>query len=231
MSQLHNVAKKSLGILLFINIPLFPSGFWSPEQQGEPGVALFIFRVFILNGVVSTLIPKHGRFHRIMLGWQSTGLPPTFVEQCSDCCTSSWRCLKRHGYFWFLLLSSLRWCFLLSLKEDLLLLCCYGSHLLALQTSKQLFKCFTFSTLFGNHYVCLSFFYHFKDYDMVFYKWNHFNKYSHGYIYFMCKTVSCTVLFSSGWQVHSKSFGWSFLICLQKIYLGMRVYDWITPAP
>lgn len=88
MSQLHNVYQKTLGIFLFINVPFFPSGLWSPEQQGEPGVALIIFRAFILNGVVPTLVPKWGQLNTNLLGWQSTRHPPTFVEQCSDCWTS-----------------------------------------------------------------------------------------------------------------------------------------------
>jgi hypothetical protein len=50
MPHLHNVDKKDLSILILINITFLPSGLKSPEQQGEWGVELIIFRSLIPDG-------------------------------------------------------------------------------------------------------------------------------------------------------------------------------------
>jgi hypothetical protein len=66
-SDLHNVDKEALSILLLIIITFLPSGLKSLEQQVDPEVALIIFRAFFISGVVTTLVYRHG--------WLSTNLP------------------------------------------------------------------------------------------------------------------------------------------------------------
>lgn len=188
-----------------------PSGLRSPEQEGEPGLAL-IFMAFVINGVVPTLVSRHGWLNTNLPGWQSTRHPSTSLVLCSDCWSSSWRCHRWHGYYCLSLFFSSWCCFLLSLEEDILLFC-YVSHLLALKSNKSLLKSFTFSTLFENRNVCLSFFLLFQRHTtMKFYFTNviiltniHLN------IYSMCKTASCDVLFFTGWEFHLKLFGRWFL--------------------
>ena len=60
MPHLHNVDKKDLSILILINITFLPSGLKSPEQQGEWGVELIIFRSLIPDGLFPTLVYRHG---------------------------------------------------------------------------------------------------------------------------------------------------------------------------
>jgi hypothetical protein len=84
--------------------------------------------------VVTTLVYRHGWLSTNLPGWQSTRYLPMFLDPCSDCCTSSWRCHRWHGYFLLLLFSCCCCCcsFLLRLEEDIFLFCCYVSHLMAL---------------------------------------------------------------------------------------------------
>ena len=122
-----------------------PLGLRSPEQQGEPGVALIIFMAFIVSGVVPSLVSRHRWLNTHLPGWQSTRHPPTFTEPCSYCCISSRRCHRWYVYFWLLLFYSYccSYCccsilivvVVLSLEEDILLSCYYGSHLLGLKTA------------------------------------------------------------------------------------------------
>jgi hypothetical protein len=60
MSHLHNVDKDFLNILMLIYIKFFSSDLKSPEQDGEDGIAVIIFRAFIINVVVLTLVTRHG---------------------------------------------------------------------------------------------------------------------------------------------------------------------------
>ena len=187
MPHLHNVDKKDLSILILINITFLPSGLKSPEQQGEWGVELIIFRSLIPDGLFPTLVYRHGWLNTNLSGWQRNRHLLKSLEPCSECCTSSWRCHGWHGSLW-LLFSSCCCCFLLTFEEDTLLVCCYVSHLLALETNMPLLKCFTFPTLFGKHNVCTSFFpivsktYH---YVIQLYNCNHFDQYSHEYKFYV----------------------------------------------
>jgi len=109
---------------------------------------------------------------------------------------------------WLLLFSSWWCCFLVSLEEDFLLFCCYGSHLLALKTNNWLLKYFTYFILFGNHNVYISFPLLFQRLTTMSISFTNVIILTniHMNIYFMCKIISCSVLFFTGWQFHLKSF-------------------------
>jgi len=70
------VDKEALGILLLINITFLPSGLRS-SGQGDAGIAVIIFRAFIINGMVPTVLTKHGWLNTNLSGWQSTRNQPT----------------------------------------------------------------------------------------------------------------------------------------------------------
>ena len=116
-----------------------PLGLRSPEQQGEPGVALIIFMAFIVSGVVPSLVSRHRWLNTHLPGWQSTrhthprsqnhvhiaAYPPEDATDdmfTFDCCCS-------------ILVVVLIVAVVLSLEEDILLSCYYGSHLLVLKTA------------------------------------------------------------------------------------------------
>lgn len=140
-------------------------GFRAQKQQGQAGIPLTCLQGIhqnSRNGVVLTLVPRPGILNTNLWGWQSHRHQP-----------HSWNNIQIIVYspedstddrvtllllllllFWLLLFSS--WCCLvLSSEEDMLIFSCYVHHLLALKSSNQMSKCFTCSTLFGNHNICL----------------------------------------------------------------------------
>ena len=75
-SDLHNVNKEALGILLLIIITVLPSDLKFPEQQVDPEAALIIFRAFIISGVVPTLVYRHGLLNKTCQSDRALGTCP-----------------------------------------------------------------------------------------------------------------------------------------------------------
>lgn len=202
----------------------FPLGLRSPEQQGEPGVALIIFMAFIVSGVVPSLVSRHRWLNTYLPGWQSTRHPPTFTEPCSYCCISSRRCHRWHVYFWLLLFYSFccsYCCCCFKFRRGHLVIMLLWKSSTGVKNS-SLLKCFTLSTLFGNHNVCITFFSLFQrhtHYVILFDKCNYFSQYSHEYI--LCEkliTVLCCFPPDDSFT-RSHLEGNFLLMCLKKIYL------------
>lgn len=106
MSHLHNVDKDFLNILMLIYIKFFSSDLKSPEQDGEDGIAVIIFRAFIINVVVLTLVTRHGWLNTNMQIWHGKRQLSMLLEWCLNCCISSWRCHRWYNMVLLLLFSS-----------------------------------------------------------------------------------------------------------------------------
>lgn len=112
-SHLHNVHKEALVILLLINITFLPSGLRCSGKE-DAWIALLIFWAFIINGMVPTIMTKHGWLNTNLSVWQTLHNNP-YLGTLFRLLHMLLKTPQMTWVLWLLLLSSWWCCFLVSL--------------------------------------------------------------------------------------------------------------------